>query len=83
MTVKEYLINKGLKVWEKGNNERIYINDLEIVGISEVTINPKAYRKVSCYYDCKTDEFVFSGLTSSRKETANKLVELIRNNAQN
>lgn len=81
MEVKAFLINKGLKVWAKGNYERIYINDLTVVGINHVTSNPKGYRKQSMYYDCVNDKFVFQGATNGRIETMRKLCDFIRNEA--
>ncbi|WP_302626822.1 hypothetical protein [uncultured Eubacterium sp.] len=81
MDLKVFLMTKGLKVWAKGNYERIYINDLIVVGINRVTSNPKGYRRQSMYYDCVDDKFVFQGATSGRMETMRKLCELIRNDA--
>ena len=88
MTVKEFLLNKGLKTWKKGTEgtadykERIYINDLTVVGIEKVTLNPKAHKKDSMYYDCINNDFTFF-TPNSGKETMRELIELIKKEANN
>lgn len=78
-TVESYLLEKGLKVWTKGENKRIYINDLNVVGIEKVSNNPKGYRKVTLVYDIVKDSFSWSGSTNSMDATIEELISLIRN----
>lgn len=78
-TVESYLLEKGLKVWTKGENKRIYINDLNVVGIEKVSNNPKGYRKVTLVYDIVKDSFSWSGSTNSMDATIEELIALIRN----
>lgn len=78
-TVESYLLEKGLKVWAKGENKRIYINDLNVVGIEKVSNNPKGYRKVTLVYDIVKDSFSWSGSTNSMDATIEELISLIRN----
>ena len=82
MTIEEYLKSKGLKVWEKGEMKRIYINDLSVVGLEKYTDNPKGFRKVSMYYDVATNHFFSSGVTGSRKNTITELINGIRMDAE-
>ena len=77
-TVENLLLEKGLKVWTKGENKRIYINDLIVVGIEKVSNNPKGYRKVSLVYDITKDSFSWSGSTNSMDATIEELIALIR-----
>jgi len=81
-TVEEILLSKGLKVWEKNGNKRIYINDLNVIGIEKVSNNPKGYRKVSMAYDILADSFSWNGSTSSMDATIKELAMLIRTEAQ-
>jgi len=78
-TVESYLLEKGLKVWTKGENKRFYINDLNVVGIEKVSNNPKGYRKVTLVYDIVKDSFSWSGSTNSMDATIEELIALIRN----
>lgn len=73
---------KGLKVWEKGEHKRIYINDLKVVGIENYTNNPKGFKGVKMYYDVNSDKFVMQGVTSSREETMRELIKGIRAEAR-
>lgn len=83
VNIEEYLVEKkGLKVWEKGDKKRVYIDDLNLVGIERYTPNPKSFRKVSMYYDVIEDKFVVSGSTSSRKSTIEELINGIREDAK-
>jgi len=81
-TVEGYLLEQGLKVWTKGENERIYINNLNVVGIEKVSNNPKGYRKVSLVYDIVKDSFSWSGSTNSMDATIEELIALIRSEVE-
>lgn len=84
MTVKKVLIGRGFKVWAKGGYERIYIDNLcneiqEMADKMAPLTNVKGFvRKVSVYYDCQTEKFVWSGLTGSRQATADNYEAFIR-----
>jgi len=82
MKLEQFLISKGFKIWEKGGMKRIYINDLAVLGIEEITSNPKSLRDVTFYYDCISDEFRFS-TTSSKEKVMRELVNKIREDAKN
>lgn len=77
-TVESYLLEKGLKIWTKGENKRIYINDLNVIGIEKVSNNPKGYRKVTMVYDIVADKFSWNGSTNSMDATIEQLIALIR-----
>ena len=81
-TIESLLLEKGLKVWTKGENKRIYINDLNVVGIEKVSNNPKGYRKVSLVYDIVKDSFSWSGSTNSMDATIEELIALIRSEVE-
>ena len=81
MTVEMYLLNNGLKKWEKGDKRRIYINDLSVVKSDKYTPNPKSLRKVTMYYDINADKFFYSGVTSSNEDVVNNIINGIREDA--
>ena len=78
-SVKEKLIGFGLKVWEKGETRRIYINDLSEVAnkLGYEMVNPKLFKKTSIYYDCVTEKFSFD-CQSSVKESVREVIALLR-----
>ena len=78
--MENYLISKGLKVWEKGEYKRIYIDVCEF-GIEKFTINPKSFKGISIYYNCKDDKFYFS-VSNSRKSTISEYIDYLRNEAE-
>lgn len=80
--VEEYLLGLGLRVWEKGNHRRIYINDLKVVGLLEVEKhNPKAFRRESMYYDCIKEKFVYN-VSRSAVSTMEDLIAYIEKKAE-
>ena len=89
-TVEEYLASLGLKVWEKNNHRRIYINHpVEIakaVGIedSETCKWIERYRLSSeLYYDCVDHSFTFRVSRAPARNSFNALCDTIRTAAKN
>ena len=78
-SVEEKLISFGLKVWEKGEMRRIYIDDLgEIANkLGYEMHNPKLFKKTSIYYDCVSEKFSFN-CQSSVKECVREVIALLR-----
>lgn len=76
--VANYLLDKGLKVWEGGSNKRIYINDFSVVGIERFTPNPKSFKKATMYYDLSNGRFYPSNVQRSNESTMDELIAAIR-----
>lgn len=81
-TIENYLLNLGvgLKVWEKGDKRRIYINNLEDVGLAEVESNPKQFRKYSMWFNCETGNFNYN-VSRSVESVMEAVIELIKERA--
>lgn len=84
-TMKELLLSKGLKVWQKKDEsgnvtvERIYINDLTVIGLEKVTENVRGFKKVSIYFDVLKNEFFYNGLYgSSTKKVVDEVIENLK-----
>lgn len=79
--MKDYLISKGLKVWKKGEYERIYI-DVYKNGIENVTTNPKCFRGITIYYDCINNKFYYN-VSNSRKSTIEEYILYLKRGVNN
>jgi len=80
-TVTTYLEKLGLKVWEKGEHKRVYINDLMLVGLEEVCkSNTKRIAKNTMYYNIVQDTFCYD-VSSSVEQHMIALENKIREDA--
>jgi len=79
-TIESYLLENGGKIWAKGGNDRIYINNLNIIGLEEELITKEKLKDANLYYDIKKDKFIF---TSNNDESIDSIiieqVSIIRN----
>ncbi len=74
-TVAEKLIEMGFKVWEKGNNKRIYINNLTKFVAENVA---KMLKNVTVYYNVVDKKIYWQNSTSSRQHMIDELCTAIK-----
>lgn len=86
--IKNYLQEKGLKVWTSndGAKERIYIKEKDLANIADISEytkhNPKFFKNFEMYYNVKEDNFsITSNMSNSMKTAVDTVIKQIRTSA--